>query len=56
MSHYSRVLLCVPIGALIIVSLGCGGCGGGKVQQEAVLKTSNSDINKDTVISTKWSP
>ncbi|MBK8347086.1 MAG: hypothetical protein IPL08_05465 [Saprospiraceae bacterium] len=30
MSHYFRVLLCVPIGALIIVSLGCGGCGGVK--------------------------
>ena len=30
MSHYLRVLLCVPIGALIIVSLGCGGCGGVK--------------------------
>ena len=51
MSHYLRVLLCVPIGALIIVSLGCGGCGGlKKVNQPKEKMHSDSEKDKQVEI------
>lgn len=44
MSGHLRALLCIPIGALIILLLGCGGCGG--VKDVAVHKIEVSEMTK----------
>ena len=49
MSNYLRALLCVPIGALIIVSLGCGGCGGASKIVDKYDKKEKGLSNTNTV-------
>ncbi len=56
MSRYLRVLLCVPIEALIIVSLGCGGCGGtSKIvdtddkKEKGLSNTNTANNNSDEI-------
>ncbi|MBK8668616.1 MAG: hypothetical protein IPN89_03785 [Saprospiraceae bacterium] len=58
MSNYLRALLCLPIGALIIVSLGCGGCSGVKYvgKEKISLNTDTSIENKTSNIVKAKSP
>ncbi|MBK8347083.1 MAG: hypothetical protein IPL08_05450 [Saprospiraceae bacterium] len=56
MSNYLRELLCLPIGALIIVSLGCGGCRVKDGEKKISLNTDTSIENKTSNIVKAKSP